>query len=353
LHHLKLPFIHSATNGVSTVATEDQQLVILLLHQADDSEAWSRIDKLYRRRLTCYARTFFKNDNYSENIVQEALTGLFNSFRNKKFDENRSLQAYLYAITRNLAISQIRKNSRGIHAGGEANENIEQSGPGVSSLYRSEEDRLHREVVIVAALREYISSLKKGLKFETIKILELVWIRGLGNNEAADALGINPQVVANTKFQGRKALADIVQRTTTITHPDLITPPAFNEIPQNHENLVYSREYIHAHIDGALSQEETDAFDLEAQVNSELRGQIRAVQSEFDYHNHTVGSLWRRNQLTCPSDQDIADYLRGGLAIINPEIADYVQFHLTSIRCIYCISTAAELKQSAAKGGTT
>lgn len=334
------------------MATEDQQLVSILLHQANDSEAWDRIDQLYRRRLTCYARTFFKNDNYSENIVQEALTGLFNSFRNKKFDENRSLQAYLYAITHNLAISQIRKNSRGIRADGEANENIEQSGPGVSSLYRSEEDRLHREVVIVAALREYISSLKKALKFETIKILELVWIRGLGNNEAADALGINPQIVANIKFQGRRALADIVQRTTTITHPDLISPPAFNELPQNHENPAYSREYIHAYIDGALSPEETEAFALKAQRDSELRGQIRTVQSEFDYHNHTVGSLWRRNQLTCPSDQDIVDYQRGELAIINPEIADYVQFHLKSIRCIYCISSAAERKQPSTTGDT-
>lgn len=334
------------------MATEDQQLVSILLHQADDSTAWNRIDQLYRRRLTCYARTFFNHANDCENIVQEALTGLFNSFRNKKFDENRSLQAYLYAITHNLAISQIRKNSRGIRADGEADNNIEQSGPGVSSLYRSEEDRLHREVVIVAALREYISSLKKALRFETIKILELVWVRGMGNNEAADMLGIDPQVVANNKFQGRRALVDIV-KNTTITHPDLISPPAFHETPQSDENPAYSREYIHAYIDGALSPEEADAFTSMAYGDSELRGKIRTVQTEFDYHNHTVGSLWRRNQLTCPSDQDIVDYQRGALAIINPEIADYVQFHLTSIRCIYCISTAAELKQSAAKGGTT
>ncbi|MFZ4646368.1 MAG: RNA polymerase sigma factor, partial [Gemmataceae bacterium] len=270
------------------MATEDQQLVSILLHQADDSTAWNRIDQLYRRRLTCYARTFFNHANDCENIVQEALTGLFNSFRNKKFDENRSLQAYLYAITHNLAISQIRKNSRGIRADGEADNNIEQSGPGVSSLYRSEEDRLHREVVIVAALREYISSLKKALKFETIKILELVWVRGMGNNEAADMLGIDPQVVANTKFQGRKALVDIVKNTPTITHPDLITPPAFHETPQSDENPVYSREYIHAYIDGALSQEEADAFTLMAYGDSESRGKIRTVQTEFDYHNHTV-----------------------------------------------------------------
>ena len=333
------------------MATEDQQLVSILLHQADDSTAWNRIDQLYRRRLTCYARTFFNHANDCENIVQEALTGLFNSFRNKKFDENRSLQAYLYAITHNLAISQIRKNSRGIRADGEADNNIEQSGPGVSSLYRSEEDRLHREVVIVAALREYISSLKKALRFETIKILELVWVRGMGNNEAADMLGIDPQVVANTKFQGRRALVDIV-KNTTITHPDLISPPAFHETPQIDENPAYSREYIHAYIDGALSPEEADAFTLMAYGDSELRGKIRTVQTEFDYHNHTVGSLWRRNQLTCPSDQDIVDYQRGALAIIYPKIADHLQFHLNSIRCIYCISTAAEWKQSAAKGGT-
>ena len=334
------------------MATEDQQLVSILLHQADDSTAWNRIDQLYRRRLTCYARTFFNHANDCENIVQEALTGLFNSFRNKKFDENRSLQAYLYAITHNLAISQIRKNSRGIRADGEADNNIEQSGPGVSSLYRSEEDRLHREVVIVAALREYISSLKKALRFETIKILELVWVRGMGNNEAADMLGIDPQVVANNKFQGRRALVDIV-KNTTITHPDLISPPAFHETPQSDENPVYSREYIHAYIDGALSPEEADAFTSMAYGDSELRGKIRTVQAEFDYHNHTVGSLWRRNQLTCPSDQEIVDYQRGELAIIYPKIADHLQFHLTSIRCIYCISTAAEWKQSAAKGGTT
>ena len=334
------------------MATEDQQLVSILLHQADDSTAWNRIDQLYRRRLTCYARTFFNHANDCENIVQEALTGLFNSFRNKKFDENRSLQAYLYAITHNLAISQIRKNSRGIRADGEADNNIEQSGPGVSSLYRSEEDRLHREVVIVAALREYISSLKKALRFETIKILELVWVRGMGNNEAADMLGIDPQVVANNKFQGRRALVDIV-KNTTITHPDLISPPAFHETPQSDENPVYSREYIHAYIDGALSPEEADAFTSMAYGDSELRGKIRTVQTEFDYHNHTVGSLWRRNQLTCPSDQEIVDYQRGELAIIYPKIADHLQFHLNSIRCIYCISTAAEWKQSAAKGGTT
>ena len=143
-----------------------------------------------------------------------------------------------------------------------------------------------------------------------------------------------------------------VKNTTTITHPDLISPSAFHETPQSDENPVYSREYIHAYIDGALSPEEADAFTSMAYGDSELRGKIRTVQTEFDYHNHTVGSLWRRNQLTCPSDQEIVDYQRGELAIINPKIVDYVQFHLNSIRCIYCISTAAEWKQSAAKGGT-
>lgn len=118
-------------------------------------------------------------------------------------------------------------------------------------------------------------------------------------------------------------------------------------MPHDYDIPPFTREYLHAYIDGALSPEKMEALEVLAPTNSQIREQLLSVQIEFDNHNHTIGSLWRRNQLTCPAIGELADHLRGELAVINPELADYVEFHLNTYRCIYCMSNLAELKERA------
>ena len=62
---------------------------------------------------------------------------------------------------------------------------------------------------------------------------------------------------------------------------------------------------------------------------------------------HSLGEIWRRHRLSCPSREQFGSYLLGVLA---DDAADYVKFHIETIECRYCAASLADLRaqQSAA-----
>jgi len=76
--------------------------------------------------------------------------------------------------------------------------------------------------------------------------------------------------------------------------------------------------------------------------SSELRARLEDVrQNRGDAGLHTLGAIWRRGRLTCPTRQDWGSYL---LDAVDPNLARYYAFHLNVVACPYCQANVADLR---------
>ena len=101
----------------------------------------------------------------------------------------------------------------------------------------------------------------------------------------------------------------------------------------------------------ALSPEESARVEKALRDSAELRGQLEEVhQNRADGQLHTLGAIWLRSRLTCPTRQQLGSFL---LDALDPELASYLTFHLDVVECPFCQANLADLKaqsQTAASG---
>ena len=83
---------------------------------------------------------------------------------------------------------------------------------GASSLLRGAERRDLEENALVTALAELIDRLRERGDWNKLACLELVFVRGWGNKEAAGELDLGEQAVANFKFEFLERLRTLVRR---------------------------------------------------------------------------------------------------------------------------------------------
>jgi len=103
---------------------------------------------------------------------------------------------------------------------------------------------------------------------------------------------------------------------------------------------------LEAYLDEALPPEEMARVEQALRKDRELVRRLAAIHARRDAGVHTLGEIWRRHRLTCPSRDQLGNYLLGALA---PEVADYVQFHLRVAGCRLCQASLADLKRQQAE----
>jgi hypothetical protein len=104
----------------------------------------------------------------------------------------------------------------------------------------------------------------------------------------------------------------------------------------------------------ALSSEDSARVEKALRESAELRARLEDVrQNRADGQLHTLGAIWNRARLTCPSRQQLGSYL---LDALDPELASYLTFHLDVVECPFCLANLADLKaqsQAASAGHVT
>ena len=86
-------------------------------------------------------------------------------------------------------------------------------------------------------------------------------------------------------------------------------------------------------------------LEHELRSDTELRQRLIEVRGRETAGLHTLGAIWRRNRLSCPSRSELGSYLLGTLP---PDASDYIRFHIETIGCRYCQANLSDL-QSASK----
>src|SRR5438067_8372202 len=102
-----------------------------------------------------------------------------------------------------------------------------------------------------------------------------------------------------------------------------------------------TREQLHAYLDVALSAAETARVEQSLRASEPLRKQLRQAMQERDRGEHSLGAIWRRERLTCPSRETLGSFL---LEVLDEAEQDYLRFHLETVHCPYCLANLADLQ---------
>jgi hypothetical protein len=102
-----------------------------------------------------------------------------------------------------------------------------------------------------------------------------------------------------------------------------------------------TREQLHAYLDDALTDAETARVEQALRESEPLRRALRQAMQERDRGDHSLGAVWRRERLTCPTREQLGSYL---LQVLDEPQRDYIEFHLNTVGCPFCVANLADLQ---------
>src|SRR5215212_4924966 len=103
----------------------------------------------------------------------------------------------------------------------------------------------------------------------------------------------------------------------------------------------FSNSELEAYLDEALPTERMAVMEEDLRSSDELQKLLTAVNCRRDAGVHSLGEIWRRHRLSCPSRQQLCSYLLG---VLPREEAEYIKFHLKTIGCRYCTASVNDLQ---------
>ena len=101
-----------------------------------------------------------------------------------------------------------------------------------------------------------------------------------------------------------------------------------------------TREQLASYLDDTLDDGETAQIEQALRQSEPLRRQLRVLMQERDRGEHSIGAIWRRQRLTCPTREQLGSYL---LQVLEADHQDYIDFHLQSVGCPFCTANLADL----------
>jgi hypothetical protein len=110
---------------------------------------------------------------------------------------------------------------------------------------------------------------------------------------------------------------------------------------------VIDDETLRSYLADALPAEELARVEKALRDSASLRARLEDVrQDRSDANLHTLGAIWRRGRLTCPSRPQLGSFL---LDALDPGLSGYITFHLDVVECPFCQANLADLKAKASQ----
>jgi hypothetical protein len=102
-----------------------------------------------------------------------------------------------------------------------------------------------------------------------------------------------------------------------------------------------TREQLCSYLEDSLNEAETARIEQALRESESLQRTLRALIQERDRGEHSIGAIWCRHRLSCPTRDQLGSYL---LQVLDPDVQDYIDFHLRHIGCAFCNANLADLQ---------
>jgi len=105
---------------------------------------------------------------------------------------------------------------------------------------------------------------------------------------------------------------------------------------------------LEAYLDEVLTAAEMSTIEAAIRANPDLLKQLAIINGRRDAGVHSVGEIWRRHRVSCPSREQLGSYLLG---VLDGEHAEYIGFHLQKIGCRLCQANLEDLQRHQQESG--
>ncbi len=195
------------------MASESDRILVQQIRHGDP-RAWEHLIARYEGRLLAFVQRRLRDRSTSEDVVQESFIGFLNSLPN--YDETRELQTYLFTIASYKLTDHLRKLGRHPmqHVSDGAGDILQaklDSNKAASSVARSHERKALEAEAVARSLTLLLDQWRQQGEYVRIKVLELLFVKGWQNRDAAALLKISEQQVANIRFAAVKKLSEHVK----------------------------------------------------------------------------------------------------------------------------------------------
>lgn len=186
---------------------------LLLKAKEGDDSAFEEIIKLYEQKICSTIYYMVKNENIVEDLAQEVFIKIYKNL--SKFNEESSLYTWIYRITMNTCIDQIKKEKKFTYINtyvetddGEIEVQIEDENQRVDTIL---ENKIRQESIIKAI---------KSLPSEQRALIVLRDIRQFKYMEIAEMLDLNLGTVKSKISRARQSLKESLEKDGTILDYD-------------------------------------------------------------------------------------------------------------------------------------
>ena len=98
---------------------------------------------------------------------------------------------------------------------------------------------------------------------------------------------------------------------------------------------------LEAYLDEALPTDAMAAVERALRDDAKLVERLAAINIRRDAGLHSLGEIWRRHRLSCPSREQLGSYL---LNVLDDGVAGFLRFHLEVSGCRTCQANLDDLK---------
>ena len=99
---------------------------------------------------------------------------------------------------------------------------------------------------------------------------------------------------------------------------------------------------LEAYLDEALPAAEMAAIEAALRDQPELLEQLSAINRRRDAGVHSLGEIWRRHRLSCPTRDELGRYLMDAM---TGEQAEFIRFHIEVSGCRFCAANAEDMRR--------
>ena len=103
----------------------------------------------------------------------------------------------------------------------------------------------------------------------------------------------------------------------------------------------FTEAELEAYLEETLNHQRAAELEKVLREDEELLRRLSHINARRDAGIHSLGEIWRRNQVGVPTPQELRDYLLG---ISSSEQNEYIQFRTEILKCPFTIAGLQDLQ---------
>ncbi len=103
----------------------------------------------------------------------------------------------------------------------------------------------------------------------------------------------------------------------------------------------FSDAELDCYIEETLDADRARALEQQLREDESLLKRLSQINARRGAGQHTLGGIWRQNQIGIPSRDQMGSFLLG---VLDDQHADYIQFRVDVLKCPFTIALKTDLE---------